>query len=60
MVAELYKQAPRGSAVRFTIEMAQNQLPRQLIVTIKSPGSRRTFRTTYTGWAQNAPITPPR
>jgi serine/threonine-protein kinase len=59
-VAALYPRAPRRAVVMFTIEMAQNLLPRQLTVTIKVPGARHVFRTTYTGWGQRAAITPPR
>ena len=59
-VADLYRRAPRGALVTYTIEMAQNLLPRRLTVTITTPGARRAFRTTYTGWGQRVAITPPR
>jgi hypothetical protein len=60
-VAELYARAPRGTVVGYTLDMAQNLLPRQLTVTIKAAGGRqRTFRTTYTGWGHGPPIVPPR
>jgi serine/threonine protein kinase len=59
-VAELYKRAPRGAVVAFTLEMAQNSLPRQLTVTITGQGLKRTFRTIYTGWGKNASIAAPR
>jgi tRNA A-37 threonylcarbamoyl transferase component Bud32 len=59
-VAELYAPAPRGAVVGYTLDMAQNLLPRQLTVTIKTPGGRqRIFRTTYTGWGHGPPIVPP-
>jgi serine/threonine-protein kinase len=59
-VADLYRGAPRRAVVSFSIEMAQNLLPRRFIVTIKAPGAQRTYRTTYTGWGQRVAITPPR
>jgi hypothetical protein len=60
-VAELYLRGSRGAVVSYTLEMAQNLLPRQLVVSIKAPGGRpRTYRTTYTGWGHGPPIVPPR
>jgi hypothetical protein len=60
-VADLYARAPHGAVVSYTLEMAQNLLPRRLTVSVKSPGGRqRTYRTTYTGWGHGPPIVPPR
>jgi serine/threonine protein kinase len=59
-VAELYKRMPRGAVVAFTLDMAQNSLPRQLTVTITGQGLKRIFRTIYTGWGKNASIAAPR
>jgi hypothetical protein len=60
-VTDLYARAPRGAVVSYTLEMAQNLLPRRLTVSIKAPGGRqRTYRTTYTGWGHGPPIVPPR
>ena len=60
-VAGLYARAPRGAVVGYALEMGQNLLPRQLVVTIRARDGRQwTYRTTYTGWAQGPPIAPPR
>ncbi|HEX6468654.1 MAG TPA: protein kinase [Streptosporangiaceae bacterium] len=60
-VGALYARAPRHAVIAYTLDMAQNLLPRQLTVTIRAPGGRQwVYRTTYTGWGHGPSIAPPR
>jgi serine/threonine protein kinase len=58
-VGALY--ARRHAVIGYTLDMAQNLLPRELTVTIRAPGGKQwVYRTTYTGWGHGASIVPPR